>query len=287
MQVRLYARNVEHVGDEDPLHGLPLQGDGSATLDRLQRPVESTHVLHIVARRHVDEDRLRPHQVVGATFVEQHRHRVCLHSCRHRLEVLASLQRQRDRQLHYADHRAQRLPIASALATGIVDVLRQRCLLLLTRLRILTWVTAGRSTVASLGVVLVAVIAVRALVGMVVGVMADPALPPSTTTSSALVPRRPLLVDVLRRPSPSATTSARLLALLLMTIQLHRYSVTRKWKEVRGLLSPLHCLVLEDVAGEGVLVEGFTCAGHHRHPLHEVVAARQALEDVGVPRLVG
>ncbi|CAI7841382.1 unnamed protein product, partial [Closterium sp. NIES-54] len=82
-QVCLYAWNVEHVGDEDPLPDLPLQSDGSATLDRLQRPVESTHVLHAIARRHVDEDRFRSHQVVGATAVEQHRHRVGLHSCRH------------------------------------------------------------------------------------------------------------------------------------------------------------------------------------------------------------
>ncbi|CAI7890564.1 unnamed protein product [Closterium sp. NIES-53] len=40
-------------------------------------------------------------------------------------------------------------------------------------------------------------------------------------------------------------------------------------------------LVSNDVAGEGVLVEGLTHAGHHHHPLHEVVATRQALNDVG------
>ncbi|CAI7847111.1 unnamed protein product [Closterium sp. NIES-53] len=48
-----------------------------------------------------------------------------------------------------------------------------------------------------------------------------------------------------------------------------------------GLFCLVQCLVLDDVAGEGVLIEVLTHAEHHHHPLHEVVAARQALDDVG------
>ncbi|CAI7828044.1 unnamed protein product [Closterium sp. NIES-53] len=266
------------------LPSLPAQSNYATAFDTLQRPVEATHMLDVASRLHFDERFLRPHQMVGATAVEQHHHWVRLHSGRGRLEVLASLLRQRDCRLHHADYRARRLPVASAFASEVVGVLRRRSLLrhllLLARLLISTGATTGRPTMASL-VVLVAVIAARALVGEVVRVVADPTLPPSTTTSSTLVPHRPLLVDVLRRPPTSATTSARLPALHLLTIRLRRCSVTCLRKELRGVLCLLHSLVLKDVAGDGVLVEGLTRVRHHHHPLHEVVAARQALDDMG------
>ncbi|CAI7900506.1 unnamed protein product [Closterium sp. NIES-54] len=204
----------------------------------------------------------------------QHRHRVGLHSCSHHLEVLASLRRQRDRWLYYADHRARRLPVSSALTAGVVDALRRRRLLrrllLLARLCISTWATGGRSTTASLGVVLVAIIAVGTLVGKVVRIMTNPTLPPSTTTSTALVPRRPLFVDVHCRPPTSATTSAWIPALPLLLIQLSRSSVVCLRKELCGMFSLLHRLVLKNIAGDGVLVKGLTRARYHHLPSQDV-----------------
>ncbi|CAI7864434.1 unnamed protein product [Closterium sp. NIES-53] len=65
----------------------------------------AAHVLDFAVRLQVDEGLLRPHQVVRAAAVEQDHRQVFLHNCRHRLEVIAGLRRQRDGQFYDADQR--------------------------------------------------------------------------------------------------------------------------------------------------------------------------------------
>ncbi|CAI7745861.1 unnamed protein product [Closterium sp. NIES-54] len=202
--------------------------DSSASaLDVLQRPIEAPHMLDGAARLQVDEDFLRPHQVMGAAAVDQDHRRVRLHSCCHRLEVLSGLRRHRDGRLHDADQRARsRLVVPRLAASRGVGVLRRgrrRRLLLLARLvSSSTWTTTARPPAASLGVVVVGVTAVGALKGEVVGVAAQPALPTSTSSSSTAVLGRLLLVDLLGRLPATATTAARLSALPRSTSLLRR-----------------------------------------------------------------
>ncbi|CAI7908907.1 unnamed protein product [Closterium sp. NIES-53] len=119
-----HARDIEHVGDEHLPPSLPLQSDIAAALDILLCPIEATYVLDVAAQLQVDEDLLRPHQLVGSTTIEQNYRRVCLHGCRHRLEVLAGLRRQQDGRLHDADQRLRRLlvvsPFASSKGAGVL-----------------------------------------------------------------------------------------------------------------------------------------------------------------------
>ncbi|CAI7875163.1 unnamed protein product [Closterium sp. NIES-53] len=136
-QVSVHARDIGYFEDENMLPSLLAQSDYAMAFDTLQRLVEATHMLDVAYRFHFDERLLRPHQMVGTTAVEQQNRRVRLHSGHDRLEDLASLRHQRDCRLHHANHRAQRLPVASAFAAGVVGVLRRRrllrCLLLLAR----------------------------------------------------------------------------------------------------------------------------------------------------------
>ncbi|CAI7755388.1 unnamed protein product [Closterium sp. NIES-53] len=88
--VRLHSRDVEDVGDEDLLPGLPLQSDGAMAFDGLQWPVEAVHVTHVTARLHMDEGLLRPHEVVGAATVEQLNRRVHLHGGYDRFEAFSA-----------------------------------------------------------------------------------------------------------------------------------------------------------------------------------------------------
>ncbi|CAI7867570.1 unnamed protein product [Closterium sp. NIES-53] len=95
---------------------------------------------------------------------------------------------------------------------------------------------------ASLGVVIVRVTAVRALEGEVVGAVAQPAFPTSSSSSLTAVCGRIPLVDVLGRPPTTASTAARLSALPQSTTLLCRGGVFHLRQELHGLLGLLHCL---------------------------------------------
>ncbi|CAI7769075.1 unnamed protein product [Closterium sp. NIES-53] len=204
------------------------------------RMTAAKHVLDVAARLQVDEDLRRPHQVVRTVAVEQDHCWVCLHSCRHRLEVLAGL--------------LVVSPLTASRGVGVLRRGRLVRLIFLARLDSSTWMTGGPSPAASLGIVIIGITAVGALKGEVVGAVAQPALSTSTSSSSTTVLGRLCLVGILGRLPTTASTAANLPALSRSTTLLHWGGIVHLRQELHGPLSLLHRLVPENERCQGVLV---------------------------------